>query len=126
MRKLNTRKLAAMALISMTLGSMTIAFQNFTANETDRAASKKEPSLNDAISAALKTAEADTTAKQLALNVEPMQIEKESLKKHRKPSAIVDQTETLTEVNPTWVPKDTETHHEVEDTIDTELNDVEP
>lgn len=119
MSKTNKRKLMALGLISSVLGITTIAFQNFTVNESGKSGN----TLTDALSAALKTAESDTTAKQMALNVEPTQIEKSALKKHRRPDVIVGDSEALTETNPNWVPKETETQVEVEDSIGAELSD---
>lgn len=121
MGKTNKRKLMALGVISSVLAITTIAFQNFTANETGKAIGASD-SLTNALSAALKSAEADTTAKQIALNVEPTQIEKSALKKHKKPEVIIGSDAALTENNANWVPKETEAAPEMNDSIGDELH----
>lgn len=120
MGKYNMRKILALTVIASVLGTIAIGFQNFTANES---AEKKAPSLNDALSAALQSAEADSTARQIALNVEPTQIEKKSLKKHRDPSAIIDGTDSLQETRTDWVPKETHLDETPEDSVADEIGD---
>lgn len=112
------RKFLALSVIGAVLGTMTIAFQNFTANEK-----KSAPSLNDAIGAALKSAEADSTAQQIALNVEPSQVERNHLKRNRDPQAIVDKTEMLEEGKTDWVPKETHKDTTPEDSVADEIQD---
>lgn len=112
----------ALTMIAGVLGSLTIAFQNFTGNEAGP--QKSAPSLNDALSAALKSADAETTAQQLALNVEPTQVEKANLKKHRDPQAIIDKTESLEESNTDWVPKEVHRDTTPEDSVAEEISDT--
>lgn len=120
MGKYNMRKFLALSVIASALGAIFISFQNFTANDVG----SKSTSLTDALSAALKTAEADTTAQQMALNVEPTQVEKKSFRKHRDPQAIVDGTESLEESKTDWVPKETHTDTTPEDSIADEISDT--
>lgn len=126
---MNKKKLVAFGVISSVLTMTMVAFQNFTVNvgtsenEPTRSPSSSS-SLTDAISAALKSAEADTAAKQIALNVEPQQIEKASLRKKRTPNVIMGSDEALNEVNPHWAPKeDMAEESDVEDNIGSELED---
>ena len=120
MNKLNTRKVLALSVIFAILGTMTVAFQNFTENEQG---AKKSPSLLNAICAALESAEQDTAKQKVALNVDVKHIEASTLKKKREPMAIIDQTEALTESNPHWAVSEADEEVVVEDSIESELLD---
>lgn len=91
MNTFNKRKLGFLVSIGGILGCILVAYQNFTPGEPlkkDRA-----EVLSDAVSAALLTAEKDHTANQVALSVEPNQVEKTSFKRNQTKKVIVVNTE---------------------------------
>jgi hypothetical protein len=124
MGTMNKKKYIALGVISSVLTITAIAFQNFTGSEATKVQDKSSKSLTDALSAALKSAEADTTEKQIALNVEPSQIEQSAFKKRKKPDVIMGSDEALTETNVNWVPKEQVPTQEIEDSVAPEINDT--
>ncbi|MCC6137308.1 MAG: hypothetical protein IT287_01650 [Bdellovibrionaceae bacterium] len=115
MNKYNKRKIYSLILIGAGIATMTFAFQNFTANEADK---KEGPSLYDALAAAANSAELESKEKKIALNVEPDQIEKASLRKPRNPKAIIDDSNALVESDVNWAQKDVDNKEIVEPEFD--------
>ena len=78
MKNINKRKFTVMISLSMVMGCLVIAFQNFTGSE---GADSRTKSLSDAMSAAISMAEQDHNASRMALNVDSEHIEKASFRK---------------------------------------------
>lgn len=96
MKQINKRKFTFIFLMAVGVGSMTVAYQNFTSGPNLSETMKKDASLSDALSAAMQTAEQDHLQKQIALNVEPSQVEN-NLKKKRQISTVEVQTDMATD-----------------------------
>lgn len=94
----NKRKIAFIFIIVAAISSIFFAFQNFTSFKSE-GLSAKESSSTDSLAAALQSAEQDHQAKQMALNVEPVQIQKANAKE-RKPQTIELPSEIINEVDP--------------------------
>lgn len=91
----NISKSIALSMIFAAGCSMGFIYQNFSSNELNvKKELKKEATFSDTLSAALVTAEKDHVANQIALNVEPNQIEA-GYKKNRAPSASGEKQEGL-------------------------------
>jgi hypothetical protein len=76
MQNFNKRKLGFVLLAVGTLIPVTLGYQNFTASPTSIGdTTKKEDTMANALQAAMQTAEQDHLQKQMALNVEPSQVE---------------------------------------------------
>ena len=85
----NSRKFGFVCLLAAGLGALTVSYQNFTAGEVASIGSttQRDTSIGDSLSAALQTAEQDHLEKQMAMNVEPSQVEK-SLRRGRSISTV--------------------------------------
>lgn len=118
MAKINKKKLLGIGTICFALAITAISFQNFTINETTKELGKSSGSLTDALTAALKSAEADTTERQIALNVEPSQIQKAAFKKRRNPDVILG-----SDNNPNWYSKERSPASEAAASADSETKE---
>jgi len=105
----NSRKLGIVCLVAAGLGALTVSYQNFTSGDVESISSsvQKDSSIGDSLSAALQTAEQDHLEKQMAMNVEPSQVEK-SLRRGRSISTVEIQTDNVgdTKESAQGVPQD--------------------
>ena len=97
MQKTNTKKYIYIFAILTAFSSIFFAFQNFTSLRSEKIGEKTQTVTEDALSAALRSAEADHSQKQVALNVDPDHIEKTSLNVDRRPQTIEVESDHLTE-----------------------------
>lgn len=99
MKKMNKNKMIAVFTCAAIFGSLMVAFQNFTLTE-EKKGSLGDKASNvsvDSLAAALQSAEKDHAASQVALNVEPGQVEKTTLKKGRNISTVEVSAEVTAE-----------------------------
>jgi hypothetical protein len=107
MQNLNRRKLFFIVFAVGSLVPLTIGYQNFTAGPSLNETTKKEDTMANALAAAMQTAEADHLKKQMALNVEPNQVEAEIAKRNggRKISTVEVQADIATDTDETAKPR---------------------
>jgi maltodextrin utilization protein YvdJ len=88
MKKLNKEKYFSIFIVLTVLSPVLFSFQNFKHYDVPLAIDKDDTAINDALIAALKNAEDERRAKQVALNVDPSQTDEKSVKRNRKPATI--------------------------------------
>ena len=97
MKKINLRKFKFVFYIISLTGGLALGFQNFTPKiDPENLGEKMQSVTEEAVSSALNDASRDHTAQQVALNVEPDQIQK-FRRKNRKPQSIVIENDNATE-----------------------------
>lgn len=88
MKKFNKRKVAITLSLLAALGSVAIAFQNFTPHEPFKNQDAKDLFLNGALTEALEDASKEHQENRLAANVDADQIEAAVKQKKKKPTTI--------------------------------------